>query len=167
MPAVLIDNHGGAVKATNHLIEQGRTRILHLRGAKGNFDADERSRGFHEALRMRGLESDPALEVTGYFTREGGARAVCEAIDQGLSFDGIFAGNDEMAIGAMEELVRRGRRIPDEVALIGFDDIDLAHFVGLSTVRVPLREMGRVSARIAFELIEGAAAESKTLCPPN
>ena len=165
MPAVLFDNRGGALKATHHLIEQGRRRILHLRGSQGNFDADERSGGFHEALKEKGVERDAALELTGDFTRAGGTRAMAEALDKGLRFDGLFAGNDDMAVGAMEEMVRRGVKIPDDVAVVGFDDIDLAHFVELSTVRVPLRDMGRTAARIAFELIEGQAPEQKTVLP--
>ncbi len=165
VPSVLFDNMDGAIRATRHLIEQGRRRLIHLRGAEGNTDADERSRGFRSALESAGLAVEARREFPGAFSREGGAKAVLQAIQSGLEFDGIFAGNDEMAIGAMEELARHGRGVPESVALVGFDDVDISHFIGLSTIRVPLRELGRSAARLALELIDGKPIEPNVILP--
>jgi len=94
-------------------------------------------------------------EVEGDFKREGGIRAIREIIDRGISFDAVLAGNDEMAIGAIEELERRGKNVPHEIPVVGFDDIESARFVGLTTVRMPTRELGRVAVKLAFDMIDG------------
>ncbi|OGV45910.1 MAG: hypothetical protein A2X46_06965 [Lentisphaerae bacterium GWF2_57_35] len=164
IPSVLFDNMGGAISATSHLIAQGRRHLIHLRGAQGNYDADERCRGFRVALEQAGLPVDASREFAGEFSRDGGARAVSRALEQGIEFDGLFAANDEMAIGAMEALIRHGKSVPQDVAVVGFDDVDLAHFIGLSTVKVPHRELGRAATRFALDLIEGkTVSESEVL----
>ncbi len=165
LPSVLFDNHGGALKATRHLLERGRTRLIHIRGPRDNYDAEQRLRGYHTALRDAGQTPDPAREFDGGFSREGGAKAMLEALNQGVDFDGLFAANDDMAVGAMEVLTGRGKSVPDDVAVIGFDDIDLAHYVGLSTIRVPLREMGRAAVRMALQLVEGAQPPETEILP--
>jgi LacI family transcriptional regulator len=156
VPSVLFDNAGGAMQATKLLLGQGRKQLIHLRGPHDNFDADERSKGFRNALKEAGIPFDPAREVVGGFVRAGGAQAIRDVLDRGIPFDGIFAANDDSAIGAVEVLTARGVAIPRQVAVVGFDDIDLSRFIGLSTVHVPTREMGRAAARIAFDLIDEA-----------
>ncbi|MBN1269029.1 MAG: LacI family DNA-binding transcriptional regulator [Kiritimatiellae bacterium] len=154
IPSVLFDDRGGARAATELLIKRGCRKLLHVSGPKDNYDACERSAGFREALKAAGIRFEAGNELRGNFLRESGHEAVTKALDKGRKFDGIFAGNDEMAIGAMEALGERGIAIPDEVALIGFDDIDVARFIGLSTVRVPVREMGRIAAQLALQSID-------------
>jgi LacI family transcriptional regulator len=165
IPSVLFDNVGGAVAATMHLLNQGRKKLIHLRGAQGNYDADERGQGFREALVQAGLPVDPSREFSGEFSRKGGAQAVRLALERGVDFDGVFAANDEMAIGAIETLIQRGKTVPGDVAVVGFDDIDLSHFLGLSTIRVPLRELGRAATRCALDLIDGKPAQEHVVLP--
>ncbi len=155
IPSALFDDAGGAKEGARHLLSLGRRRIVNLRGPKESFDAEERSRGFRAAMKEAGVAPDPALDVVGDFVREGGARAMRELLDRKVTFDAVFAGNDEMAIGAIEVLGERGLSVPDDVCVVGFDDIESARFIGLSTLRSPMRELGRVAARMAFELVEG------------
>jgi len=92
--------------------------------------------------------------LLGNFWRESGGKAMEDGFSRGLEFDGLVVGNDEMAIGAIEVLNAHGKSIPDDVAVVGFDDVDLARFIGLSTVRVPLRDMGRKAAELAFQFVD-------------
>ncbi len=165
VPSVLFDNAGGAMQATKLLLGQGRRQLIHIRGPLDNFDADERSKGFRSALKDAGIPFEPAREVVGDFVREGGVRAIREILDRGIAFDGIFAANDDSAIGAVEVLAERGVSVPRQVAVVGFDDIDSTRFIGLSTVRVPTREMGRTAARLAFDLIDGKKPVSSRVLP--
>jgi len=153
VPGVAADNRGGARAAVRLLHERGCRRILHLRGPESNYDAAERAQGYLDALEELGMAEDDALIVDGAFAREGGRRAIREIISADVHIDGVFAANDEMALGAAQELVAAGRRIPDDVSIIGFDDIDTARFAGLSSVRVELREVGRTAARLALGML--------------
>lgn len=157
---VMFDSRGGARAATELLLQRGCRNILHLRGPSGNYDAEQRAAGFREALQKAGLQYQPKMESVGTFLRESGSDGVNRALDNGMTFDGVLAGNDEMAIGAVEKLSDRGVAIPEQVCVMGFDDIDTARFLGLSTVRVPIRDLGRKAAEQAFTYIE-----EKT-CPP-
>lgn len=164
IPSILFDDAGGAQAAVRHLLSIGRQRIVNLRGPKGTFDADERSRGFRAAMKEAGVAADPAMEVSGDFQREGGAKAVRDLLARKVRFDALFAGNDDMAIGALEALGEKGLSVPGDVCVVGFDDIESARLVGLSTVRAPMRELGRAAARLAFQLVDGAKpAEPKPL----
>jgi len=155
IPSLLFDDAGGAAEATRLLLAHDFRQIAHIRGPKDNFDADERARGFRDALNTAGVPFEAKRVVEGNFKREGGIRAIRELLESGVPFDAVFAGNDEMAIGAIEELKRRGKNVPREIPVIGFDDIESARFVGLSTVRVPTREIGRRAVQLAFEMIDG------------
>ena len=155
IPCILFDDAGGAAEATRLLLARDRRQIVHIRGPRDNFDAEERARGFRAALKKAGVPFDVKREVEGDFRREGGIRAIREIMDRGIPFDAVLAGNDEMAIGAIEELERQGKNVPHEIPVIGFDDIESARFVGLTTVRVPARELGRVAVKLAFEMIDG------------
>ena len=163
IPSVLFDNRGGALRSTRHLLEQGKRQLIHIRGPETNYDATERCAGFQMALEEAGLKFSRSLEFKGDFQREGGIRAMKEAISKKVPFDGIFACNDGMAIGAIEVLNERKISIPDQVSIVGFDDIESSKFLGLSTVRVPFRDMGRVAARIVLSQIDGKEAGSEIL----
>ncbi len=155
IPSVTFDDRGGAWQGTQLLIAQGRRNLIHLRGPAGNYDAEERSRGFRTALEEAGIAYEAVREIPGDFRREGGLLAIREVLQSRMAFDGIFAANDEMAIGALEVLTQQGIRVPADVAVVGFDNIPTARYLGLTTVRVPVREMGRVAVRLAFDLIDG------------
>ncbi|MEQ7873001.1 LacI family DNA-binding transcriptional regulator [Sphingomonas sp. ASV193] len=135
-----IDNAAGARAVADHLVAAGRRRPLHIAGPVGNFDASERREAFAEHLHAQGITP---VECTGAFDDSSGARLVGEMIDRGVPFDCIFAANDMMAIGAMQELRARGIDVPGKVAVVGFDDVPLAQYLGLTTVAVHVADIGR------------------------
>ena len=159
IPSILFDNTGGAAQATRLLLAHDRRAIAHIRGPADNHDAEERAQGYRNALKEARIPFDPALEVIGDFKREGGTRGIRDLMSRNVPFDAVFAGNDEMAFGAIEELKRRGKSVPREIPVVGFDDIESARFVGLTTVRVPTRDLGRAAAKTAFALIDGEKPE--------
>ena len=142
--AITVDNYEGAVVATRHLIDTGCRHIAHLSGPEQNFEAQERKRGYVDAMRA-GLP-DAALRIhEGDFNEESGYAGAQAFLGEGHLPDGIFAGNDMMALGALLALKEAGRRVPDDVAVVGFDDIPIARFTSppLTTLRVGVFEMGR------------------------
>ena len=138
-PGVRLDNAAGAEAVAEHLVSLGRKRIIHIAGAAGNIDAIERADAFKAALEKRGV----AVEIVqGDFAEESGEAAIDALLKSGRKFDAVFAGNDMMASGALQALNRAGVRVPDEVAVVGFDDIPLARHIGLTTVQVHIAELG-------------------------
>ena len=136
---VQLDNAAGARAVADHLISLGRKNVVHIAGAAGNIDAQERADAFRDAMRKHGV----AVEVVqGDFSEESGEAAVEALLSSGQTVDAIFAGNDMMAIGALQALRNAGRRVPDDVAVVGFDDVPLARHLGLTTVRVRIAELG-------------------------
>ncbi|MBI1365267.1 MAG: LacI family DNA-binding transcriptional regulator [Alphaproteobacteria bacterium] len=139
-PSIGIDNRAGGAMGARHLLNIGRRRLAHIMGHENNFDARQRRDGFVEAVTKAGA-AEPLIAI-GDFREDSGARAVENWLKRGDSFDGLMAANDMMAIGAMEALRAHGLRIPEDVAVIGFDDIPLARHLGLSTIRVHVAEIG-------------------------
>jgi LacI family transcriptional regulator len=124
----------------------GRKRLVHIAGPTGNIDADERAAAFRDACAARGLNCET---LHGDFEQASGERAVAKLIESGRRFDAVFAGNDNMAIGALQALQGAGICVPTDVAVVGFDDIPLARHLGLTTVRVRIAELGeRALARL-------------------
>ena len=134
------DNHGGARDAVEHLIGRGRRRIATIGGPPDMTAAQDRLDGYQAALADAGR---PSLVATGDFTRESGAAAMRLLLAQDPGIDAVFAASDLMAIGALGALRSAGRRVPDDVAVAGFDDIGLARFTDppLTTVRQPVVEV--------------------------
>lgn len=151
-----IDNEGGADQAVTLLLAQGRRRIAYIDGLSGTPPSRRRYAGYLQAHDRAGALVDPHLRVYGDFQRAGGERAMADLLDTGLAFDGIFAANDLQAIGAMQALCRRGLRVPDDVAVVGFDDIEEAEIVGpaLTTVHQPSYEAGRCAAELLLRQID-------------
>ena len=146
-----LDNAAGAEAVAEHLLGLGRRRIVHIAGPSGNIDAQERADAFRRTLAHH---SDVTITtVPGDFFEESGARAVKDLLAQGVRFDAIFAANDNMAIGALEALRKAGVRVPEDVALAGFDDIPLAKHVGLTTVRVRIAELGERALQRLFAIL--------------
>ncbi len=156
VPHVSVDNAAGMREAVEHLIGvHGRQRIAFLRGPLGVPDADERYAGYVAALAAHRIEVEPSLIAVGAFTRRSGADAVRELCDARLArFDALVAANDAMAAGAMEELGRRGLRIPQDVAVVGFDDVEDSRFANppISSVRQPWRARARAAVDVLLEL---------------
>ncbi len=152
---LLIDNARGAHQMVSHLASLGHRRVAIVRGADGNYDAAERLRGYRRALKEAGIDPDPGLELTGDFTEGSGYRSVAEVVRRSDPPTAIFAANDAMAIGALSALREAGLRVPDNVAVGGFDDIPLARFMNppLSSVHVPIIEMGTRAAQRIIEAV--------------
>jgi DNA-binding LacI/PurR family transcriptional regulator len=139
------DNYGGARSAVEHLLSRGRTRIAHITGRLDVYGAQRRVDGYRAALLDAGHEVDEHLIQPGDFTEEGGRRAMTELLRRRPDVDAVFAGSDVMAAGARQVLREEGRRIPDDVALVGYDDSAIARHMDppLTSVRQPIEEMGR------------------------
>ncbi|MEX1187566.1 MAG: LacI family DNA-binding transcriptional regulator [Gemmatimonadaceae bacterium] len=151
-----IDNQGGSKAIVGHLVGLGHTRIAIIKGAARNYDAAERMRGYRLALRAAGITPDPSLAAEGGFTEAGGYAAALELLKVEPRPTAIFAANDSMAIGALSALRESGVRVPEDVAVAGFDDIPLARYMDppLSTVRVPTYELGARAVELLLHGVE-------------
>ena len=150
------DNRGGAQSATAHLIATGRQVIATITGPPDMSAAIDRLDGHHDALAAAGRAIDAGLEAVGDFTQESGARAMDELLLRRPDLDAVFAANDVMATGALQVLERAGRRVPDDVAVVGFDDLPLAlaSQPRLSSVRQSLDVMGQELVHVLLQSIE-------------
>ncbi|MEU3295155.1 LacI family DNA-binding transcriptional regulator [Streptomyces longwoodensis] len=150
------DNVGGARTAVGHLLDQGRTAIATITGPADMYVAQCRLRGYHEALELAGLGGKPSWVAEGDFTEESGRRAMARLIERHPEIDGVLAASDTTAAGALQALRAAGRRVPEDVAVIGFDDFPLARRTAppLTTVRQPLEEIGRAMVRLLLEEME-------------
>jgi len=155
---VLVDNFRGEFEATTHLLGLGHRRIAHITGPRSLHVASERRRGYLQALEAAGVPRSDAVIVEGDFAAEGGRQAVQHLLERGVRFTAVAAANDLMAIGAMEALRHAGRRIPQDVAVVGFDDITFASLVSpaLTTVAQPKYRMGQLAMERLLELMDGA-----------
>ena len=144
-----VDNVQGAVQATQHLIDLGRRRILTVTGPLDMAPAQDRLAGYRDALARAGIRHDPELELAGEFDQAAARYAVEKFIASGEPFDAVFAASDAMALGAMSAIRRANLRIPQDVAVVGYDDsaLALSSDPPLSSVRQPIEEMGREMAR--------------------
>lgn len=162
-PAVMVDNAKGMEDAVEHLVSaHGRRHLVYIGGARSNPDAIVRRSAFLGVLERHGIPFDPSAELVGEFDF-GIARDRLRAyLDSGAEFNGVVAANDEMALGAMEALKERGRKIPDDVVVMGFDDIEDGQFSSpaLATVRQPVFQQGETALRLALDLIDGSHAET-------
>jgi len=142
--AINIDNHGGAYQMVSHLIGHGHRRIAIITGTPGNLDAEQRLKGYHDAMVNAGLPVDPSLTIVGDFSEAGGYRVVKKLLDLDPRPTAVFISNDAMAIGAMSALRGAGVSIPSELAVAGFDDIPVCEFLTprLSTVHVGVHGLG-------------------------
>ncbi|MFD8963730.1 LacI family DNA-binding transcriptional regulator [Streptomyces sp. NPDC059568] len=168
VPYVDADNRGGARAAVQYLRDLGRRRIAHIAGPRDQTSATDRLDGYHDVL----LDADPGLIAEGAFTAESGARAMAELLERNPDLDAVFAANDLMASGALRVLKERGRAVPDDVALVGFDDMDSvaeATDPPLTTVRQDIEGQGRLMARLLLRGLdrdrEGASAPASVITP--
>jgi LacI family transcriptional regulator len=157
-----IDNCGGASAMMRYLLERGHERIGLITGPARNHDARERLRGSRAALAAAGLEPDASLVVEGDFRETSGHCAVRVLLEREQRPTAIVAANDSMAIGALSALLEAGVRVPEDVTVVGFDDIPIARYVSppLTTVRVSIAELGsRAAARLLAALEQGPDRE--------
>ncbi len=152
--AVAADHELGGYLAGNHLLDQGFRRFAFIAGPVDSGDSHLRHRGFFRALHRAEIDTVTIPVVYSDFTENGGKRAMGTLLEQGWKLDAIFAANDEMAIGAMQALEEHHVSVPNDVAVMGFDDIRLARYVtpSLSTIHQPMYEVGKT----AMKKLEGA-----------
>jgi DNA-binding LacI/PurR family transcriptional regulator len=150
------DNRGGALLATRHLLGQGRRRIATITGPGDMPAAIDRRDGYRQALSEAGIEPDPALEVNGAFTQESGVEAMRTLLARQADLDALFVANDLMAAGAIQVLQATGRGVPEDVAVVGFDDAPIAQTTQptLTSVRQSLDAMGRELVNLVLGSIE-------------
>jgi LacI family transcriptional regulator len=166
VPTISIDNVNGADAAMTHLLDLGYRRIACITGPEDNYDAQQRLEGVRRALARTGVVLSDDLLWPGNFGEESARKAVSTYLERWQSLpEAIFACNDAMAISAMATLQDHGYRVPDDVAIVGFDDIDAARHLGLTSVRVPMREMGTAAARAALDRIQNRETAHITLMP--
>lgn len=170
LDSLRVDNVGGAAAMVRHLAGLGHRRIAIVRGAGGNNDAEERLRGYREALAELGLPAEAELELPGDFSEEAGYRAGRRALALDPRPDAVFAANDSMAIGVLAALREAGIEVPGGMALAGFDDIPIAPFLTppLTSVRVEIAELGaRALERLVAILARGGAPAGRTEVVPT
>jgi LacI family transcriptional regulator len=169
IPSVGTTNYTGAGAAARHLLSIGRRTPLVITGPERFGCTQQRLAGFADVYAEAGHPLGPDHVLPGDFTVSGGATAVRQAVESGVDFDAVFAHNDLSANGAMGALSEIGRRIPQDVAVVGFDDIPLAAHTRppLSTVHQPLREMGEAAARTLLAHFEGTPLPNRPAVIPT
>ena len=166
IPCVNIENTGSTKALITHLIEvHGCRRIAFLRGPEHQDDSRQREEGYVDTLEAHGIRVDPSLIGDGMFSEEVSEEVVGDWIAHDVTFDAIFGGDDGAAFGAIRALNRAGLRVPEDIAVVGFDDGRHAAYVSppLTTVRVPLEQVGREAAKRLIQLVRQGSAESITL----
>jgi len=158
--AVRVDSGGGVELAVAHLLDQGRRRIAMINGTPGTVPAERRGARFLDAFLERGLEVPRDRVVNGDFTTASGYRAVDDVLARDPHVDAIFCANDAMAIGALRRLRELARDVPNDVAVVGMDDIDMAAMTAPTLTSVSLRaeERGRLAAELLLERLGATEA---------
>jgi DNA-binding LacI/PurR family transcriptional regulator len=153
-----VDNRGGARSAVDHLITGGRRTIATIAGPADMVAALDRLSGYRDALAEADLGPDPSLQANADFTQDGGAAAMEQLLAARPDIDAVFVASDLMAAGAIAVLATAGRRVPEDVAVVGYDDSPVATTVRpqLTSVRQPIEEMGHETARLLIDLVEGS-----------
>jgi DNA-binding LacI/PurR family transcriptional regulator len=166
VPYVDVDHFGGVVGAVRHLVGAGRRRIATIAGPPDMVAGIDRLAGYQTTLGEAGL---PAQVAVGDFTRESGIAAMRELLQRDPRLDAVFAASDMMAHGALRVLKEAGRRVPEDVAVIGFDDFEISRYSEppLTTVRQPITAMGGTMARQLLGLISGDADQPRSVILPT
>lgn len=168
-PSVTTTNRQGGADVARHLVAAGRRRVAVVTGPPHFGCTQARLDGFRLALAEAGLTLHPDLIVDGDFTTEGGEVAVDKLLASGIPFDAVFAHNDLSAVGVLRALREAGRNVPEDVAVVGFDDVPVAGHTEprLTTIRQPLQEMGAAAARMLLSTLEGQPMPDHPLVLPT
>ncbi len=163
VPSVGSANWSGGLAATRHLIELGHTRIAAITGPADMMCSLARLDGYRSAMNSAGLPIDPSWVRFGDFHVEGGRAEAMRLLDRPDRPTAIFAGSDLQALGTLEAARSIGLRVPEDLSIVGYDDIPLSRWVSprLTTVHQPLRQMGVEAARLVLAVAEGAAATQR------
>jgi LacI family transcriptional regulator len=165
----MLDNQAAAAAAVEHLIRLGHQRVGMIAGRPPISSTVERQRGYCRALREAGLPFDEHLVVTGGSTIEGGAAAATVLLERSSPPTALFAANNLMTIGALMAIERHGLAVPDDLALVGFDDFPWADVFRprLTTVAQPLYELGRTAADLVLKQLSGGGLRPKRVVLPG
>lgn len=170
VPSIVLDNRTGMEEAVNHLLrDHGCRRLAFLAGPPKNVEAEARFRSYRKALDDNHLAYDPALVACGYFRPGLGRMAMGEILARGVEIDGVVAGSDAMAVGAIEVLRQSGCRVPQDVPVIGFDDLVLARLGNppLTTVAQPFETFADLAVRLIEDQVAGRPVAPCTEVPPR
>lgn len=163
------DNVGGAEEAVTHLIQHGYRRIAMIRGPASRTHASDRERGYRKALAVQGLPHRTELVVAGAFSEASGYAAMGRLLELEPIPDAVFAASDQMAIGAMAAVHDARLRVPEDIALVGFDDIETAQYTQppLTTVHQDMLGQGQLAVRHLLDRINGAEPSGETKILPT
>jgi LacI family transcriptional regulator len=157
LPSVAVDHAAAAATAVRHLVELGHRRIALVDHAQDPFAPvypDQRHRGYRRALTEAGLPERSDYERVTDFSPEAGAGAGRELLALAEPPSAVFAGSDTQALGILEAARQAGRRVPDDLAVVGYNDIEIAEYLGLTTIHVPMRELGQRGLQLLLRAIE-------------
>lgn len=163
--SVELDQDLGGRLIARHILDQGHRKVAHLSGRMGIFDARARAAGWVAELESAGVDATDVL--AGDFTAESGYRLMRDLLARPILPSAVFAGNDQMAIGALAALAERGLKAPDDISLVGFDDISGSDYLvpALTTVRQDFVQLGRRSIEVLIELIGGGTPQHHLIEP--
>ena len=169
IPSVTIRNKRATRKLIDHLIDiHRRSRIVFVRGPASQEDSHWREMGYQESLEAHGIEYDPNLIIPGEYNRRDAYQSMSKFLENDPpDFDAVFTGNDDSAIGVLDALCKKGLRIPDDISVAGFDDMELSAFLTppLTTVNAPTECVGKTAAQHLFNLLTGQKVDLVTLLP--
>ncbi|WP_101845556.1 LacI family DNA-binding transcriptional regulator [Halobacillus sp. Marseille-P3879] len=154
---ILLPNKLGMEQAVNHLVDQGHQRIGFIAGSIESFDGESRLEGFKESLAEKGLTLYDGDLIRADFTEISGLLSMNKFLEENSDYPTAFvSANDEMAMGAIKAIQQKGRKVPEDIALVGFDDIDLARYAqpSLTTIRVQKKQWGQTAAETLFDMLE-------------
>lgn len=168
IPCVTVENKNGARTAVEHLIEHhGKRRIVFLRGPEGHEDSAWRELGYRQALERHGVAYDPDRIEMGNFNSQDAQKAMIRLMNRGISFDAVFAADDDSASGALTAMQSAGLRIPQDIALVGFDNSPLATYLNppLTTINAHIQQAGYTAAQQLVQLLQTGQVNPITLLP--
>jgi DNA-binding LacI/PurR family transcriptional regulator len=163
-----VNNSAGAQQGVGHLAGSGRRRIATIAGPQDMVAGQDRLTGYREALTAHGIQQDERLVAFGDFSQRSGQQGMVQLLDHAPDLDAVFAANDPMAAGALTVLRQRGRRVPEDVAVVGFDDAPMALFTDppLTSVHQSPEQMGREMVTLLLDQVDnGAPAGTATVLP--
>jgi LacI family transcriptional regulator len=165
MPNINVNNIEGGYKAGRHLLELGHRNIAMITGPLNNMATTERTNGFCKALEEAGVQLNPELVALGNWSYASGYPALRELLARNGGFSALFVHNDRMAIAAIEALREAGYRVPEDVSVIGYDDLPEAAFSNppLTTIRQSAQDMGRTATRVLIDVIEKPDVEHPSI----
>jgi LacI family transcriptional regulator len=169
IPSVTGDDAGGVAMAMRHLVDLGHRKIVHLAGPQDLSTGVNRLRAFRQALEDHGLENSPSrLKLCSAWAETAGAKAVTELLDDGVEFTAVLAGNDLLALGCYDALAERGLSCPDDVSVVGFNDMPFVDKLSppLTTVRIPHYEVGAEAAHLLLERLRAPSRSARSILLP-